>query len=44
MIPRWITAAQDVCPFFVELAAFSDQVIKQLGYVLSLEMDAHPQY
>lgn len=44
MIPRWITAAQDPCPLFLEVATFSDQVMKQLGYVLSLEADAHPQY
>lgn len=44
MISRWITAPQDVCPMFVEVATFSDQVIKQFHCELSLETDAHTQY
>lgn len=42
-MPRWVTA-QDLHPSFVEVAALSDQVIKQLSDVLSLETDALPQY
>lgn len=42
IISHWITAAQDLSPLFVDIETFSEQVIKQLGYVLSLETDVHP--
>lgn len=42
MVSHWITAAQDLSPSFVDTETFSGQVIKQLGYVLSLETAVHP--
>lgn len=42
MIFHWTTTAQDLSPSFVGIETFLDQIIKQLGYVLSLETDVHP--